>query len=228
MTKRLLLVSLAAALFGSGCIIIGSGAQRGDILLDWTFAGQTCSAAGVANVRLSIPGETLENGGLFPCASTVFPVTLQDFRSGSYPYTIEGLASNGFVLFRKAGTFAVKGDVSYQLTLDWAVGGADVGWTLSASGVNVSCDQAGVSTVYVNFRGANGAWVYGEAGDPQQCNVTSVSYDYLAPGTYAVYVAGRDSMARLYEPFDTVNLPLVTVTAGKFTPQPISLSLVLK
>lgn len=228
MTKRLLLVSLAASLLGSGCIVVTPGSQRGDILLEWTFAGQTCSAVGVANVRLSIPGETLENGGLFPCSSNVQPVTLHDFRSGSYAYTIEGLAPNGFVLFRKAGTFAVAGDVSYQLTLDWAVGGADVGWTLSASGVNVSCGQAGVSTVYVNFRDASGAWVYGDAGDPQQCNVTSVSYDYLAPGTYAVYVAGLDSMNRLYEPFDTVNLPFVTVTAGNFTPQPVSLSLVRK
>ncbi len=224
--KRLLLTTLVAGLLGSGCIIV-PGAQRGDITVDWTFAGQTCAAVGVQSVRLTLPGETLENGGVFPCG-TVLPVTLHDFRNGSYPFTAEGLDGSGYVLFRKAGTFVVNGDVFQTITLDWAVGGAEVGWTLSANGVNVSCAQAGVSTVYVNFRAADGTWVYGETGDAQACNAITVGYDYLQPGTYAVYVAGRDTFNRIYEPANTVNLPIVTVSPGNFTPAPLSLSLILK
>jgi len=226
--KRLLLTSLAAVLLGSGCIIV-PGNSRGDITFNWDFAGATCSQTQVASVKISIPGETLANAGVFPCLVDGAPgVTLHDFKPGTYTYTFEGLDSAGTVLFRKAGSVPVNGDVSVSVSLDWAVGGAEVAWTLSANSVNVSCASAGLQTMYVNFRGANGLWLYGESGDPQACNVTSVSYDYLPPGNYEVYVAGVDPSNRVYEPFNPQALPVVTVQAGNFNPAPISLSLVRK
>lgn len=333
MTKRLLLLSLAAAVLGTGCIITTSGKSSGDISFTWSFGGASCNQVPqVASVRVTIPGETLQNAGVFPCLVSGAPgVTLHDFAGGSYAFTVDGLDVGGRVLFTKSGTVVVNGNVTVNVSLDaaagapssasmtwtfppnsvsanptcaqagvdyvdvsfdgaapvrypcadgqtaagaqspsltpgahsvgltavtassyplysrqgtltvqagvvtsnafplqWAVGAAELGWTLSSGGVNVTCAQAGVTDVYVNFRDASGTWVYGDAGDRQPCNSVTVSYDYLLPGTYAVYVAGVDPQNRTYEPANLQALPSVTVQAGNFTPTPINLALVRK
>ena len=339
--KRLLVATFAAALLASGCIV--TVRSSGDISFTWTFAGASCNQVPqVASVRISIPGETLQDAGVFPCLVGGAPgVTLHDFRSGTYAYTLDGLDAGGQVLFSKSGSVVVNGDVSVGVTLepvatsasmswtfppnaaannptcaqagvafvdasfdgaapvrypcadgqapggaqtpslsvgshsvkltavtaaayplygrqgtlvvqagamasnafplDWAVGAAEVGWTLSSSsGLNVQCGPAGVQTVHVNFRAADGTWLYGnvptgslpgafsQPGDPQPCNSATVAYDFLLPGTYSVWIGARDATNNLYEPPNTALLPSVTVQAGNFSPMPISLTLIRK
>lgn len=331
--KRVLLLSLAALLAGSGCIIVSNGSSSGDITFNWSFQGASCNQVpDVANVRITIPGETLENAGVFPCLVEGFPgVRLNDFRPGTYSFTVEGMNSADYVIFSKTGSVVVNGNVTVNVNLDearaetsyaylswsfpalsnasnptcaqagvahvdvsfdgapavrypcaegqgasgavtpylssgthaisltavtgdnyplfakqgtlvtsvgvptaqgyaleWAVGGVTVAWSLSAAGVVQSCASADVTRVYVDFQDASGNWVYGQSGDEQQCTAASVSYDYLKPGSYRVYVAGWDLANRVYAPANTNNLPTVTVQAGVFSTVPVVIPLVRK
>jgi hypothetical protein len=331
--KRVLLLSLAALLAGSGCIIVSNGSASGDITFNWSFQGASCNQVpDVAKVRITIPGETLDNAGVFPCLVDGFPgVRLNNFRPGTYTFTVEGMNSADYVVFSKTGSVVVNGDVTVNVNLDearaetsyayltwsfpaltgaasptcaqtgvahvdvsfdgatavrypcvdgqtsggavtpylssgthsisltavtvdnyplyakqgtlvttvgvpsaqgyaldWAVGGVTVGWSLSAASVAQSCASADLTNVYVNFQDAAGNWVYGQTGDEQACATTSVSYNYLKPGSYRVYVAGRDLANRLYEPASTNNLPTVTVQAGAFPTTPFVIALVRK
>src|SRR5438552_1748277 len=82
MNSRILVAFLAAAalsLTGSGCVIYGGGGgggagggggrlNPGDATFTWTLAGGSCSDfPNVNKVIISIPGESLQNGGVFGC-----------------------------------------------------------------------------------------------------------------------------------------------------------------
>src|SRR5262245_54034386 len=72
MNAKLAIPSLAVLMATQGCIIVGGGGggrDDGDVTFSWTFYGQTCSQSGVSNVRVTIPGESLENSGFYPCVS---------------------------------------------------------------------------------------------------------------------------------------------------------------
>src|SRR4051794_23871555 len=95
-----LAVAFLSVLTSTGCIIVGSGggtggggggiAKSGDVSFSWTFGGKTCAQnSQIANVILTIPGETLNKNGVYTCLdSTSHPgVTLFDFAPGSYTYS---------------------------------------------------------------------------------------------------------------------------------------------
>src|SRR3954463_14084464 len=62
MNIKLAIPFLAVLAFAQGCIVVGPhGPNPGDVTFSWTFYGQSCAAAGVASVHITIPGEALEN-----------------------------------------------------------------------------------------------------------------------------------------------------------------------
>lgn len=109
--------------FGGGNTAGGSGGgtslQRGNMTLLWSFNGQRCALVPqVANVRVTIPGQTLQNNGVYPCTTSgIDGIALLNFAVGSYTVTVEGLDSTGRVLFGATRTVQVLGDVSVALDL---------------------------------------------------------------------------------------------------------------
>jgi hypothetical protein len=121
MNTKLAIPFLALLAFAQGCIIVGPGGpEAGAVTFTWTFYGQTCAAAGVDSVHITIPGETLENNGVYPCAPPPnnYPgVVLHNFAGGSYTYTIEGLDSGGYTIYTGSGSFDIDGDVGESVDL---------------------------------------------------------------------------------------------------------------
>src|SRR5437868_8340473 len=119
MNTKLAIPFLAVLALAQGCIVHGPpGPSAGDVTFSWTFYGQSCSAAGVANVHINIPGETLENGGVYPCVSNSYQgIVLHNFAGGSYTYTIEGLDTGGYTIYTGAGAFDIDGDAMEQVDL---------------------------------------------------------------------------------------------------------------
>jgi len=145
-----ILFSLIALTSVSGCAITDQGAYGGDVTFAWTFGGQQCAAVPqVASVQIIIPGEVIQNNGVFPCLVSNYPgIILQNFAPGDYAYTIEGLSYAGDILYRADGTFTVNGNVSVQVDL-LPVGAANsyayLMWTFPPNAVSQTpnCDQAG-------------------------------------------------------------------------------------
>src|SRR6185295_15906980 len=118
MNTKLAIPFLAILAFAQGCIINGHGKNPGDVTFSWTFYGQSCSAAGVASVHITIPGETLENGGVYQCVSNSYQgIVLHDFAGGSYTYSIDGIDANGYTIYQGAGDFTIDGNVLESVDL---------------------------------------------------------------------------------------------------------------
>ena len=90
------LVAILALMTSTGCVIRGGGvpppppAQPGDVTFSWSFAGRTCAdVPNVKSVVVEIPGETLDNNGVFPCLANNYPgIVLHNFVGGTYSYTL--------------------------------------------------------------------------------------------------------------------------------------------
>ena len=151
MNTKLAIPFLATLALAQGCIIVGPGGpDAGDVTFNWTFGGMSsCSAAGVANVHINIPGETLENGGVYPCNSNGYNgIVLHNFAGGTYTYTIEGLDTAGYTIYTSSGDFSIDGSVLENVDLTpygQAPTYAIVTWTFPG---NVTCRNADTPADY--------------------------------------------------------------------------------
>jgi hypothetical protein len=226
-----ILFSLIALTTVSGCAITDQGAYGGDVTFAWTFAGQQCAAVPeVSSVQIIIPGEVIQNNGVFPCLVSNYPgIILQNFAPGDYAFTIEGLSYAGDILYRADGTFTVNGNVSVRVDLLANIGGVSIAWQLINGGVIQSCAQANVSFVNVNFRNAAGQLVY-PSGDSEQCGGAPILYNFLLPGRYQIILSAtsNDPLPTTYLS-DRTNPPTVTIVAGAFvdaTSTPVTVAMI--
>lgn len=158
MFRKPLLALLSTLALAQGCIIIGDNdpppntRDPGDVTFAWTFTGLDCAAMPeVADVRITIPGESLAQDGIYACRSAGFDgITLHDFVGGTYAYTVEGLDNTGTAIFEKSGSFTIDGNVDVAVDLDaiyWTY--SYVTWRLPAVGgnTNPTCAEADVTHV---------------------------------------------------------------------------------
>ncbi len=339
MNPKLLTAFLVAMGSLSGCVVYdrdgsdGSGGgydgpaqqylQPGNVTVSWAFGGFSCNdIPDIKSVKVSIPGESLQNDGVYPCLVSSYPgIELHDFAGGAYTYTVEAFNYSNERVYSGGGTFTVDGDVrvnidltpagrptsyayvgwsfpennvsanpncseagaafvdvqidegpverfacvegitgsgiqtpylypgthditltavnssgyayyrtygtlktfsgspvSSDYLLNWAVGGAVVRWTLTNGSVTQSCAQAGIDTVRVNFQDEAGNMVYGNAGDPMPCTSALVTYDFLQPGTYKVFLQGTGAGGTFYLS-NAGSPPRLTVRAGEWPPE---------
>ncbi len=199
------------------------GGASSSAYLNWRFPANqasqnpTCSQAGVAFVDVSIDGSAwdrvvCEDG--FGAASVLY----SNLLPGTHDLSLVAVNADGYPYYRVDGqlqTFVGK-SVAVEYDLNWAVGGTAISWAFTdGSAANLSCAQAGVTTVYVNFIDSRGNWVYGDDWDVQPCDGTPVRYDYLLPGTYEVYLEGSNGSQITYLSSES-NPPVVTIQAGVF------------
>lgn len=334
MNGKLLTAFLVVAAMTQGCVIYsdrdgggGGGANTnipppvpGNVTVSWSFAGQTCSdIPQIKSLAITIPGEALQNDGLYPCTAAGYPgITLHDFAPGTYSFTIQALSYSNETMYTGSGTFVVNGDtrvnidltpvggptsyayltwrfppnqsfnnptcaqagittveasidgapytpldcldgqtspgvmtpmmepgmhsisllaksandyvyyrfdgnlqtfngspVSGDYAMNWAVGGAALAWSITNGQVAQTCAQAGISNVGINFRDTSGNLLYGVSGDTQPCNALSVTYSFLPPGTYQVFIWGTGSNQAFYTSNEAAP-PTITVSAGVF------------
>jgi hypothetical protein len=82
---------------GGKCVFASSG----DLTIDWTFLGNSCVPAGVAQVKVKLTGRSglvsLDNGGLFPCSvGGVDGVTLKAVPGGDYLLELNDTGGGGY------------------------------------------------------------------------------------------------------------------------------------
>jgi hypothetical protein len=154
-TKTVALFLSLASL--SGCVS-ANGPYSGDIQFNWTFTGLTCSQVPqVVSVAITIPGEVLQNNGVYPCQTNGYSgIVLHDFLPGNYSFTIQGLDSSGTVLYAASGTFHIDGSKSLLVDLQPTAAApsyAYLTWTFPPlSGIpNPSCAQARIDVVDVTI-----------------------------------------------------------------------------
>jgi hypothetical protein len=131
MKQRLLLLLLACAMAGSGCIYHKDGGSPFDpsdpsspdplsegntLTLSWSFAGFSCAQAGVATVVVTMPGQTLQNAGRYSCSNSGFEgITLTQFTYGTYAYELDGYDAAGTLRYRATGQVDVNVVDTWQL-----------------------------------------------------------------------------------------------------------------
>ncbi|QRK04017.1 hypothetical protein JQX13_27450 [Archangium violaceum] len=221
MNARLLAAFLCLASLGSGCIIVDHdddhddgpccntnpppppAARPGDVTFLWTFAPDfRCSdVPEVKNIHISIPGETLYNGGVYACSTAgVDGIVLHDFVPGNYSFTIKAYSYTNETLYEGRGTFTVNGDV--RVNIDLTPNGmsyAYVSWSFPPNtySQNPSCSQANVTSVKASIDG--GEWVTLNCADGMTNG--GVETPWLEDGTHTIDLvaygrdrAGRDGM----------------------------------
>ena len=189
-TKTLALFLLVTSL--SGCV---NGSYSGNVQFTWTLGGLTCSnVPQVTSIAINIPGEVLQNNGVFPCLTNNYPgIVLHDFLPGTYRFTIQGLDANGTALYAADGSFTVNGDVLVSVDLSptsAATVPAYLTWSFPANSQspNPTCLQAGVDVVDVAIdQGATQRYSC-DAGQVQP-GVVSIP---LNPGTHSITLAASN------------------------------------
>lgn len=146
-------------LVGAVVSMSGCGARSpGDVTFLWSFEGQGCGLVpDVSRVVVDIPGQTLENSGVYSCLTAgTAGIKLFGFRGGSYPYTVRGQASDGTTLYQATGSFVVDGDVIVNVDLRAdpnAPATVSITWAFPPNGATngraASCAEAGVTDLYL-------------------------------------------------------------------------------
>ncbi|MHB8873393.1 MAG: hypothetical protein ACYC8T_06870 [Myxococcaceae bacterium] len=192
--------------------------------LTWFFppygSNQTpsCEVVGITTVEVIIDGAAPLR---FACANGFSQPGVQTPYLATGTHTIDLRAydrpdQDGYLIFRKVSTLTTSGGapVSSDYLLDYAIGGAAIGWNISEASVARTCSQAGIGTVVVNFKDSQGNWVY-PAGDVENCTAEPLQYNYLSPGTYKVYVNADGAGGTKWA---VQTPPTIVVTAGVFPP----------
>jgi hypothetical protein len=185
--------------------------------LQWTFpangsvSNPTCSQAGIVNVMVSIDGTAAVS---VPCEQGQSTAGYETglLTPGGHTVTFSAVDANGFEYYGGNSTVTAS-SMPQVFDLAWTVGTTALRWTLADTGATVTCGQAGVTQVYVNFKDGNGTFVYPGSGTAVDCTQGPVGTSfYLRPGSYTAYVQGTGTGGDLYtsQPFP------VTVSAGVF------------
>src|SRR5712664_3289295 len=178
----------AAAVLGSGC----GDPARGNLVVDWTFAGNSCLAAGVHTIQVDIAHELL-TPNQFSCdlggGGIAAGADLGTYLAGRYTVTISGLDANGVLLYQTQQEVMVqRGDNMLQIDVQRVPGGSiSLDWTFGG----FTCAQAGVTSVRISV---DGVLITDQAGSVDvACSAAGVdgtSISPLSPGMHRVDLVG--------------------------------------
>ena len=186
----------AAAVFGSGC----GDPARGNLEVNWTFAGNSCLAAGVQTIQVDIAHELL-TPNQFSCqlggGTIAGGANLGTYLAGQYSLTISGLGADGAVLYQTQQDIAIhRGDNVLDIDVQKVPGGSiSLNWTFGG----LTCARAGVTSVRMSV---DGALITDQAGNLDvACSANGAdgtSISPLAPGRHRIDLVGLKSGVRSY------------------------------
>jgi len=178
----------AVVVLGSGC----GDPARGNLDVNWTFAGKSCLAAGVHTIQVDIAHELL-NPNQFSCdlggGTIAGGANLGTYLAGRYTLTISGLDANGVVLYQTQQDITVqRGDNVLQIDVPSVPGGSvSLNWTFGG----LTCAQAGVTSVRISV---DGVLITDQAGSVDvACSsggVEGTSISPLSPGSHRIDLVG--------------------------------------
>jgi len=89
------------------------------VTMEWSLNGRSCfQNPNIQWVRITIPGETLQNNGYYPCSSNGSDgVVLYGFAPGTYRFVVDAIDYAGTPIFSGSGTFGVNGDIALSIDL---------------------------------------------------------------------------------------------------------------
>jgi hypothetical protein len=202
---RLLAACLCLTAVSTGCIVNNNGHEHepepGDVSFLWTFVspgslpGRCADVPDVKRVRISIPGQTLDNGGVYSCNTEgVDGIILRALAPGLYNYAIEALGQTDQVLYSGSGSFTVDGNEQVSVTLlpasspppsPPAPGDITFLWSFAGSGSTARrcAEVPEVKSVRLAITGETV-----DLGNSYPCNsagVDGITLKSFAPGTYS-------------------------------------------
>lgn len=238
-----LVVAFLAVISSTGCIFVagGGGGGRGggtggngggggtivrspgDVTFTWSFAGQMCNQVpSVKSVKITIPGQTIDNAGVFPCLVSNYPgIVLKDFSGGLYDFSVEAIGYSNERLYSGSGSFIVDGSIRVDIDLT-PVGGpnsyAYLTWRFPAmqGAPNPDCNTAGVANVLVSIDGAAPLTIDCTLGFGKNPGVQT---PFLTAGTHTIELTGVNGTGYAYYRATST----LTTTAGAPTSSEYSL-----
>jgi hypothetical protein len=129
--KRLALV-LAAAVLGTGCVVVDDDCAPSSITVSWSFLGwdnvvRGCGAAGVDWVDVYMNGALVGNGS--PCTDGYLVIT--SVPSGTHDFMVEGLEPSGYIAYRDEFSVQSSGCGGRSVAALPAEGTANLDYTVS-------------------------------------------------------------------------------------------------
>jgi hypothetical protein len=198
--------------------------------VSWLFPANTsspspnCAQAGVSSVDVRVnDGEWSR----IDCARGHGANSIQTpyLEPGEHSLEFVALDRNALPIYYYSGLIVTQSGAPTSHTASmWAIGGASIKWDIVANSSTLTCSQARIDEVRINFRDAfTNELVYGIFGDGHGCNDAPVVYEFLRPGRYQVEIYARAADGREYWSPD--NGPFIEVVAHQF-PGPNSALLV--
>ncbi|MBS2028988.1 MAG: hypothetical protein JST54_13890 [Deltaproteobacteria bacterium] len=198
MRTQILLATVLMAAVSSGCVIrehdtTPPPAVAGDVNMEWSFGDGTSCSSFIDHMQVTIAGEVLDNGGVYPCnLNGIQGVQLLNFAPGAYSFTVSAIDFTGHQRYTSSGTFTVNGDVTVSVILQsmstQQPGNLTVFWAFPN---NINCAEAGVDHVQVTIPGEaldnNGYYPCSTSGSQ------GIVLTNFGPGTYPVTVNALDS-----------------------------------
>jgi hypothetical protein len=192
---RRLLVAGILAVASAAC-----GPSRGELIVDWTFAGQSCADAGVAAIYFSIANETLSPDH-YNCVEQGHMITgadLGDYLAGSYDVTLTGVDADGVTLYQATQTVQVRGGRQNEFAIDLAqvavtTGSANLTWTFDGQ----NCAQANVDhvTILVDTDASGNGGVNAGTVACSTLGTDGASVEQLSPGNHTFAILGVRTVA---------------------------------
>ncbi|RKH58906.1 hypothetical protein [Corallococcus aberystwythensis] len=189
--------------------------------VNWLFPTEagtgypTCGQAGVSFVDARVDDGAWAR---FNCneGSQGRNVETPELAPGQHYLEIVAIDSLERPLYYYGGGFTSQAGIPASITANtWIIGGAAVGWQLYEGSTPLSCAQAGVSEVGLNFQDIHtGEWVYGDAGQWFACNEAPAIFEFLRPGEYFVSFRASGTGGRSYA--SASNLAPIRVYAHDF------------
>ena len=193
------IIAAVALMSSTGCVFSNTPTptgRSGDITFTWQFAGRQCfEVPEVVQVAVSIPGQTLQNNGVYGCLNAnAGGIKLLNFRAGTYSYTISGQNAQGTVIYEVSGRLTVNGDVVNAVNLlptGSATGSVYVTWTLPTA-TPVTCQYIAAVDIAI------------DNGTPTSVNCAAggttpgVLLQNLSVGRHTIDISARDNAGLYY------------------------------
>ncbi|MBJ6759328.1 hypothetical protein JGU66_01050 [Myxococcaceae bacterium JPH2] len=189
--------------------------------VNWLFPTQagssypSCGQAGIAYVDARVDDS---NWKRFNCSEGSGGNSVQSpyLDPGQHYLEVVALDSQIRPVYYYGGGFVSQNGTPVSVTAEtWEIGGASVRWDLYDGNTRLTCSQAGVSQVSINFQDKfTGKWVYGLTGEFYGCGQAPVVFEFLRPGSYYVSIIATGSNGRVYR--SPANLPAIDVIAHQF------------
>jgi len=203
-----------------------SATAPGAATVTWTFPPNgasnmpNCAQAGVVNVIINVDDSTVPSTVSCDAGFMTSGVVVKDLLAGQHTIDLTAVDASGFAYYRKRSTLTIVAGatVSSAYSFDWAVGSLPLKWNLNDGTYDQTCQQAGITEVYINMKDTLDQFVYQGAGVNVPCDdngLQGTNFVYFPSGTYRIYIQANAPASVLYQS-NITSPPSLTVTAGAF------------